>query len=202
MINISIIYKITNPSGKVYIGQTINLKARKRKYAAHAVQGQPKIHHSILKYGWDNHTFDIIFQGICSADCLNKLERLYILQYNSVTEGLNCTEGGGGARGRLLSEKHLEALKKPKSGAHKAKMKAAATGRKMSKELIEKRSASRSKPIEQWTIEGIFIREWINPNEAAIGLGLPRHNGSSIRACALGKASHHTAYGYVWRRKS
>ena len=125
MKQIGYIYKITNPSGKVYIGQTINLRARKRKYAAQAVQGQPKIYHSILKYGWDAHIFEILFEGICSVRCLDRLERLYILQYNSVAEGLNCTEGGGGARGRPLSEKHLEALKKPKSSAHKAKMKAA-----------------------------------------------------------------------------
>lgn len=112
------LYKITNPLGKVYIGQTVCLRSRKLQYSNGRVVQQIKIHRSIQKYGWDAHSFETIFEGACSRDCLDKLERLYILQYNSVAEGLNCTEGGGGSRGRKHSEQS------------KAKISVALTGRK------------------------------------------------------------------------
>jgi group I intron endonuclease len=54
------IYKITNPKGKVYIGQSVNIYSRKRKYITNNVKGQPLINRSISKYGWENHIFDII----------------------------------------------------------------------------------------------------------------------------------------------
>ena len=72
------IYKITNPSGKIYIGQSINIPTRKRKYVSNNTQGQPKIQRSISKYGWENHIFDIIEE--CDVAQLNERET-YWKQY-------------------------------------------------------------------------------------------------------------------------
>ena len=173
-----------------------------RKYKNLDIIGQHRILQSIQKYGWENHQVETIYSGPLTQEGLNQLEIHYIRIFNSFKGGLNMTEGGGGCRGRSLSQKHLAVLKQPKSEEHKLKMKQAATGRVMSKELIEKRSAARSKPVEQWTLDGVFLREWTNPLDAAEGIGQPRHNGSSIRACCLGKPSYHTAFGYIWRWKS
>lgn len=88
------IYKITSPTGKIYIGQSINIDKRKYHYSDKYGVGQPKIYNSILKYGWENHKFEIICE--CNEDNLNDLEKYYIKKYDSFNteHGLNLTEGG------------------------------------------------------------------------------------------------------------
>jgi group I intron endonuclease len=51
------IYKITNPKGKVYIGQSTNIEERMKHYINKNGKRQPKIFYSIKKYGWENHIF-------------------------------------------------------------------------------------------------------------------------------------------------
>jgi hypothetical protein len=72
------IYKITNPTGKIYIGQSISINERKKKYISNNTKGQPRIFRSIQKYGWENHTHEIIEE--CSIDQLNERET-YWKQY-------------------------------------------------------------------------------------------------------------------------
>jgi len=54
------IYKITNPKGKIYIGQSWNLKKRENEYKSLRCKAQVKLYNSLLKYGWDSHKFEII----------------------------------------------------------------------------------------------------------------------------------------------
>jgi len=99
------IYKITNPKGKVYIGQSIEIENRLYKYKSACCKKQAKIYHSIKKYGWESHSFDIIHK--CSISELNDLEVYYINKYNSVKDGLNLAYGGGSS---LLTEEHKEKI--------------------------------------------------------------------------------------------
>lgn len=55
------IYKIISPSNKIYIGQSIDIKRRFRQYREpNRNKKHPKLNNSFLKYGIDNHTFEII----------------------------------------------------------------------------------------------------------------------------------------------
>jgi len=74
------IYKITSPSGRIYIGQSVNILARKNRYSSQYCESQPKIFRSIKKYGWDAHIFEIIH--VCKVDELNDLERYYIKKFD------------------------------------------------------------------------------------------------------------------------
>lgn len=107
------IYKITNPNGKIYIGQTINLSSRKSAYRNLNIKGQELIKNSIQKYGWDNHTFEVIGEFYVSE--LNEREIFFIEHHNSFVKkninGLNLTTGGDGSRGRKDS---LEVINKRK----------------------------------------------------------------------------------------
>ena len=60
MIKICGIYKITSPSGRIYIGQAKNLRKRLNSYKGLHCKGQTKLYNSLKKYGWENHQFDII----------------------------------------------------------------------------------------------------------------------------------------------
>ena len=82
------VYKITNPKGEVYVGSTINIAQRKSRYKKGYCRGQIKVYRSILKYGWDNHLFEIL--EICSREELRKKEYEYGTLYNVLGEnGLN-----------------------------------------------------------------------------------------------------------------
>ena len=84
------IYKITNPKGKVYIGQSRDLEKRKSQYSKNLKKycRQLKIVNSITKYGWNQHYFEII--EICNFDDLNIRERYWQEFYDSIEKGLNC----------------------------------------------------------------------------------------------------------------
>ena len=63
LIDIGYVYKITSPSGKIYIGSTINVQKRFKNYNSLSCPKQIKLYRSLLKYGVDNHIFEIIWEG-------------------------------------------------------------------------------------------------------------------------------------------
>ena len=84
------IYKITSPTGKVYIGQSTNIEARWERYKKARCEQQRKLFHSLVKYGWINHIFEIIEE--CPIEDLKCHER-YWQDYYEVGDrdkGLNC----------------------------------------------------------------------------------------------------------------
>lgn len=83
------IYKITSPSNKIYIGQSKNLEKRKKAYKYSLAKGQPRLNNSFKKYGYENHTFEIIH--FCEIHELCYFERYYQDLFSVELEnGLNC----------------------------------------------------------------------------------------------------------------
>ena len=71
------IYKIINPKGKIYIGQSINIESRKRVYFyfnSYKNSIGPVLTNSFKKYGFENHIFEVIEE--CSIEQLNDFEYL------------------------------------------------------------------------------------------------------------------------------
>jgi group I intron endonuclease len=83
------IYKIANPKNKIYIGQSVDILYRTRCYkTGKNCKTQTKLKHSIEKYGWDNHSLEVIEE--CPEHLLNERERYWQDFYNSLYGGLNC----------------------------------------------------------------------------------------------------------------
>lgn len=82
------IYKITSPSKKVYIGQSVNIEKRIKMYKYLHCKKQPIIYNSLVKYGVENHKFEIIEE--CTIELLNERERYWQDFYNVLECGLNC----------------------------------------------------------------------------------------------------------------
>ena len=76
------IYKITSPSKKVYIGQSVNIENRKNIYSKIKCKGQSKLYNSLKKYGFSEHKFEIICE--CEILELNEKERFYQELYSSI----------------------------------------------------------------------------------------------------------------------
>jgi group I intron endonuclease len=162
------IYKITNPKGKVYIGQSIDLKQRFAHYKMINCKGQKKLYSSLVKYGYENHIIEIITKGDYNRDILNELEKHYIQIYNSFRNGLNLSIGGNSlgsgenhpCYGEKLSNQHKDKISfgllnsnriyKPHTEESKIRMSNAKKGKAISKETIDKiKIALNNLPFEQ-----------------------------------------------------
>jgi group I intron endonuclease len=109
------IYRITSPTGKIYIGQSINVEQRFYFYRkGKNYKTQTRLKHSIEKHGIDKHLFEVI--QTCSAEELNTQERYY-QDFYDVTgpNGLNCKlQKGDGKTGKNSAEsnrKRSESMK-------------------------------------------------------------------------------------------
>ena len=121
----SCIYKITSPTNKIYIGQSKNIEKRISYYSGLQCAEQKKIYASLFKYGWHNHTFEIL--ETCSYSDINEREIYWISFYNSFSENnLNILHGGKGSSGRVWTRELRD------------KLKIANIGKKHSSETVQK----------------------------------------------------------------
>ena len=81
------IYKITSPSGKIYVGQSIDIEKRWKEYIKLRCKNQPKIYASLLKYTPDNHIFEVIEE--CLREDLDNREIYWGEYYQVIEQGLN-----------------------------------------------------------------------------------------------------------------
>jgi len=130
------IYKITSPTNKVYIGQATNIDKRKSYYKSLNCKNQQKLFHSLKKYGFNAHNFEVLCE--CKESELTEREDFYIRFYNSIESGLNLKEAG--PHGKLSDESKLrisignkglkKALGKKRSDETKKKMSEAMKGKR------------------------------------------------------------------------
>ena len=108
------IYKITSPSGKIYIGQSRNLKGRYKLYKSEHCVKQAKLYASFKKYGFEKHSFVIL--EFCSLELLNEKEKYYISLYDTFNSkhGMNLTSGGDSKR--TISEETKVKISKGNKG--------------------------------------------------------------------------------------
>jgi group I intron endonuclease len=206
------IYKITNPKGKIYIGQSVNIKARVNQYKCLSKYSLGrKIYNSINKYGWENHKFEIIEE--CGTPQLNEKEVYWGEKYNTLNEGLNLALGGNNLKrySTETKEKMSNSAKKIMTPSHRKKLSEAKLGKKLTEEQKQKLRVPKKskinyqnnvgkwrkrpvKPIAQYSLDNELIKEWDSIFEAYTTLGIK--SGGSIICCLKGKQK--TAHGFKW----
>lgn len=159
-LNSGVIYKLTSPSGGVYIGQSINIERRHAAYKRKNCKDQSALYNAILKYGFENFTVDILFETEINENTKNTLDEMeiyYISFYDSMNNGYNCTTGGfGGKKSNETLERMRIARTNPPIET-RIKMSESAKKRKYSKEGLIKMSNCQKKPISQFSLSGEFI---------------------------------------------
>lgn len=106
-----IIYRYKSPSGKYYIGQTIDESKRRVKFLnINLPYGGPKIEAARKKYGPENFEYTVLMKVTGDnpdevKSYLNKLEVDFIKMYNSIENGYNIQEGGESHRGQTAWNK-------------------------------------------------------------------------------------------------
>jgi group I intron endonuclease len=214
------IYRITSPSSKIYIGQSINIEKRKSQYIKlnKSCIG-PKLYNSLIKYGWEAHIHEILEE--CSIECLNEREIFYkqqiINKYGwEVTLFCEIYDSGGGPKSNKTKQKqsisHKIHLSKPEiKEKRKINCKIAANKPGVQKKAVantdwEKRELNRmlsmdysklKKSILQYDLEGNLIKEWNGFIDVKLELN---YDQSTIRKCC--KNLQKTAYGFIWEYAS
>lgn len=183
------IYKITSPSGSVYIGQTINVARRKTNYKC-GWSGGPRLKASFKSHGYVNHLFEVIHElpKDVTREVLDEFEKVYIDLYKGTGMGmLNLTEGGTGGR-IFAGRKHSEETKrkigvgnkgkerpaelrkilseknkgKKMSKAHREKLNSVNRGRKLSEEVKQRMSVTIKAALQKKIESG-----WVRPPMSA-----------------------------------
>jgi hypothetical protein len=150
------IYKITSPSGRIYIGQSWNIINRFRQYKnIWHTRDQPVLNRSFEKYGIAAHDFQLVHELPEDVDqiILDTYEIIYWSSYKEAgAKMMNAKEPGRGGKhfpetiermkgtgNHRYGKKHLEETK--------AIMREKAIGRKPSQKCIEAASrATKGKP--------------------------------------------------------
>ena len=101
------IYKITSPSGKIYIGESKNVHKRFSKYRNYICEDQTKLYRSLKKYNVENHIFEIIEE--CLFEDLLCRERHWQDFYDVCNRsvGLNLKLTQCGDKKQVLSEESI-----------------------------------------------------------------------------------------------
>lgn len=205
------IYKITSPSGKIYIGQSVDIEKRFSAYRRLSnCSEQHKLYRSFLKYGVEFHIFEVLEE--CVLEKLNQQERYWQDFYNAVAEGLNCMLTGIDGRIGSHSQETIEKMRiaakgKAKSLEHVEKIRQARLGTKQTQETIQKRKHTLEpvhnseewlakiprKPVQQIK-DSQVVAEYPSIRKAKRTTGI-----TTIGDCLAGRVK--IAGGFTWKYK-
>jgi group I intron endonuclease len=215
-----VIYKISSPSGRLYIGQTQNLRKRINSYKCDIKKNRKeiKLHNSLRKYSWDAHILEVIEKV---EDCLLDEREIYWIAFYKTycyeyPRGLNMTKGGDGNNGSWMHDiKRREKQAKRFTGNgnpfygkhHTEEFKARKSkevseynkqnGIKVPEWGIQKSRLQKIKPVLVYDNKGIFLREFESYAEAT---KFTKCSSRDIYNSVSGKRTH--AKGYVFRNKT
>jgi group I intron endonuclease len=192
------IYKITSPSGKIYIGQTTNFSKRKNYYKNGAKPYQVRIYNSLEKYGYDAHTIEFIEQ--CLVDNLNERERYWQDFYDVIGKyGLNCRLTETKDKSGFISEESKAKMSEARKGrifdqSWIDKLRNSAMGKKHSEET--KKRISESNKGKKFTAEHIAK---LPQNQK--GKFRPKANNDTKEKMSLNNARARVVYQYSYNYK-
>jgi len=220
------IYKITSPSGRIYIGQSVDIENRWKYYKhINSIKCQLKLYNSLKKYGYENHKFEVLEE--CSKEQLNEREIYWGLHFNTINEGLNHKLGN---QNSIISEETKIKMSKKiyqydLEGNFIKEWKSvneASLELNMSKGWLSHivnhptmtlknfrftdtkvlklnpitKNFKSKKPVLQYSLEGDLIKEWGSAKEAATYLNIFIQN---ITACCRGEIQ--TCCNFIWKYK-
>ena len=220
--NMGLIYKITSPTGRLYVGQTKHFGRRINTYKYKIINDtgwkNAKIMNSLKKYGWDAHKLEIIEE--CENCKLNEREVFWIEELKTYCyehpRNMNMTRGGESGGTPWMHD--IERRKKQSKAFTKegnpffGKTHSDEWRSKKSKEVSEYNKKT-GKVIPEWGAEkgrdivrtavlcydknGEFKKEYKSLQRAADDLGI---NHSSISAVCNEKRTN--VGGFVFRYKT
>ncbi len=177
------IYKITSPMGRFYIGQSRDIERRFATYKRLSCKSQPKLYASLVKYGVNNHYFEVLVE--CEESELNYYETFYIRQNQSFrSQNLNCRMDGIYQMASDETRKKISEINKGRVVSEETRLKLSLNakgkpspnkGKKVAPEIVQKQ---RIKLIEGGKVKG--------PNNPFYGKTHSEANLSKMRGKSKG----------------
>ena len=194
-----VIYKYTSPSGKVYVGQTINENNRQRNHKYQAKNPKDYFHRAIAKYGFDKFKYEVIFKTVSYNTSkmkliLDTMEVYFIKKYDTMNPriGYNTTKGGDG----ILGHRHTdEARQKMKQSSPKQRPWMVGVERDKSDKIKIALTCNGGMLIGQFNKDKELIQTFNSVREASEAVGACR---TSISQCLSGR--YKTSAGFIWER--
>lgn len=205
---IYMIQSLSKPE-RIYVGSAANLYTRWEHHKTDLRQGKHdniKLQRHVDKYGLDDMIFETVESG-------NYIDRRYLLAREQMWFGKFAFSGSDlpyfnlcpiagcniGVTYSDESKKRMSIAQEGKSVSEetKEKLREFNLGRKATEEAKANQAKAQFKSIYQFTLEGVFIKEWGSLKEAAETLNLCRGN---ISQCVRG--IYNQTGGYIWRFKS
>ena len=149
------VYKITSPTGKIYIGEAVNLQTRCKFYLTpNRIKKQRGIYNSLIKHSVESHTIEVL--ELCNINQLLIRERYWQEFYDSVNSGLNCFLSQTNKKKKVWSEETKKIMSENSKGINNPFYK-----KNHSEESLKKISES-SKGINNPNYGGKFkSEEWL-----------------------------------------
>lgn len=153
------IYKITSPTGRIYIGMTSNFKTIMSMYKSSSAKDQRILLASIKKYGFESHVVEKAEEFYSDRNFAINREVFNIdfhkSNYSKYPEnrGMNLTDGGEGAKGL----RHTKEANARKSAAMIKKMSNPEVRAKMSEKWAD--------PQKRKEMSDLIIARYKNPSE-------------------------------------
>ena len=206
------IYMWTSPSGKSYIGQSVNLVDRHREFVRfNKSYSGITINRARKKY---NNINDWKYKVLeyCGVDKLDEREKYYIALYDTMNNGYNSNEGGEGNVGLKQNEETRRKISlsqigeknnnygKPRPLEVRRKISEGNKGRILSDEQRLKLSKAHDNvkiAVSQYTKEGVYIASYDSSLEAQRKTGV--HNSHIVLCC---KGERKSAGGFKWAFKN
>jgi group I intron endonuclease len=142
------IYKITSPSGAIYIGQSWDIEKRLVAYKRTNRLNQPKIKNSILKYGYENHSIEIVHElpKDCDQNTMDLYEIMYWEKYKDCGFSmLNVKDPGRGGKHTAQSKMKMSLHNGSRKEEVRNKIRLSILGSKHSLDTINKMRSPRKK---------------------------------------------------------
>ena len=180
------IYKVTClTTEKNYIGQSTDIERRLDSYQKGRCTGQPTLQNSFLDYGIKNHTFEII-EEINETDeelfknKMNERELYWTHFYKALVDEGGLVVRAGGRHGHMALEVRKIMSEKKTGDKHFYKK----NPRKQSSTDKQIESIIKIKdPVNVYTLEGVFIKQFAHPSNARSGLNIKCTTGDIIKTC-------------------
>jgi len=204
MFKIGVIYKLTSPKGKCYVGQSWNYKHRWVCYKNLYVKGQVKLERALKKYGPENFKYEII-DKTDNQETLDQKEIHYIKFFDCIKNGYNCKKTKDKIskikRGKRLGPHTQEHKKKISEGLEKFYLQTEWRpnnwkGKKHTEKTKELMSFSKSK---LWIVTSSLGESFVIYNLKKFCNEKKIHYSN---LCQVAKGNRKTSHGWKCRRYS
>lgn len=200
------VYLIISPTGRRYIGSTLqNIKRRWKAYTDLKCSSQKRIYNSLKKYGPEKHIFEVIWEGDVSE--MLKMERILGEEHNVMDRkmGMNLRLPGYDDVTGVVSEVTREKIRTAVTGMRssdetKKKIGLSSSGKNNPMYGKTGKDCPSAKAVTQYTLTGKRVKSFDSSLDATKRTGIAFQN---IGACCNDiNYINKTAGGFIWKFSS